>query len=92
MNDLQFNSEMDLYKRLKPALITKKRECDRLRLHYISEADIWNYLKRNVWQTSTNLELSNMVHDILNADVNKIDRTLKTALEKEVREPDIYNY
>ena len=87
MNDLTFNSEIDLYKRLKPALTTKKRECDRIRLNYISEADIWNYLKQNVWHKATNLELSNMVHDILNADVSKIDRTLKTKLQNEVRKP-----
>jgi len=89
MNDLQFDSEMELYKRLKPALTTKKRECDRIRLQYISEADIWNYLKRNVWHKSSNLELSNMVHDILTVDPSKIDQTLKAKLENEIRAPEL---
>ena len=88
MDDLQFDSEMDLYKRLKPALTTKKRECDRIRLGYISEADIWNYLKRHVWSKSSNLELANMVQDILTIDPHKIDQTLKTRLKNEVRPPD----
>jgi len=88
MNDLEFHSEMDLYKRLKPALTTKKRECARIRLPYISEADIWNYLKRNVWRKANNLELSSMVKDILAVDPNKIDQTLKAKLEQENRAPE----
>ena len=89
MHDLVFNSEAELYERLLPALSVKKNECHRARLKYISEADIWNYLKQVVWTKASNLELANMVNDILTTDIEKLDRTLRETLLKGERSPQV---
>ena len=80
---ITFNSEGDLYGRLRPALNTKKSECHRLKLDYISEADIWNYLKHTSWVKASNLDLSTMVTDILNTPIDRIDKFVKMNLYKQ---------
>ena len=55
----------ELYKRLKPALLTKKNELKRSGIEYIKEEDIWNYLIRNDWKKRENLTIAEMVNDIL---------------------------
>ena len=40
--ELQFNSVEELYKRVRPALTSKKREFRRSGINYIKEEDIWN--------------------------------------------------
>ena len=47
--DITFDTLEDLYKRVKPALKTKKEEMKRLGYIYIKEEDIWNYLKEIKW-------------------------------------------
>ena len=44
----------ELYKRLKPALLTKKNELKRSGIEYIKEEDIWNYLTEVKWANSKN--------------------------------------
>lgn len=82
---IEFKTEQDLYNRLKPALVSKKEECRRQRMDYISEADIWNYLKNTTWQRTNNLSLATMANDILNADINAIDKFIKQNLYQERR-------
>lgn len=77
---INFNSEEELYARLRPALTIKKEECKRLKMNYIKEADIWNYLKHSTWVNSKNLDLNNMVSDILNCDVVAVDNFVKKNL------------
>ena len=38
----------DLYKLLLPALKSKKREMHDLKYLYVTEQDIWNYIKENI--------------------------------------------
>lgn len=78
--NITFDSLEELYKRIKPALRTKKLEMNRLGLIYIKEEDIWNYLKEVKWINSTNLNLYQMVNDVLNADNMLIDKYLKDKL------------
>lgn len=68
----EINTLADLYKLLKPALKSKKREMNDLKYLYVTEKDIWNYIKENVWVNANNLTLSDMVSDILNTDNDKI--------------------
>lgn len=68
----EINSLQDLYRLLLPALKSKKREMNDLKYLYITEKDIWNYIKENIWSKTTNLTLSDMVSDILNTDNDKI--------------------
>ena len=78
--DITFGSLEELYKRIRPALKTKKEEMKRAGYIYIKEEDIWNYLKENKWMNSKNLSLYQMVNDVLNADNILIDKYLKEKL------------
>ncbi len=77
---LEFNNLEDLYKRIKPALETKKREMKRNGYSYIKVEDIWNYLKEIKWKNARNLLLYEMVNDVLNMDELEIDAYLKQKL------------
>ena len=83
--DINFNSLEELYRRIKPALITKKEEMNRGLYPYIEEEDIWNYLKEVKWKKTLDLSLSEMVNDILNCDDILIDNYLKTKLNMKER-------
>ncbi|MEG1495081.1 MAG: post-transcriptional regulator [Bacilli bacterium] len=83
--DLTFQSIEELYKRLFPALRTKKRELHNKDLAYITEDDIWNYLRHNKWNKSSNLTLSDMVNDILLLTGREVDEFLKSKLETTFR-------
>ena len=78
----EINSLADLYRLLHPALKSKEREMHDLKHLYIKEKDIWEYLRENVWSNATNLTLSDMVSDILNADNDKIASYLATKLKE----------
>lgn len=78
--DIMFNSLEELYKRIKPALKTKKEEMRRSGYIYIKEEDIWNYLTEIKWKNSKNLSLYQMVYDVLNAENILIDKYLKEKL------------
>ena len=78
--DVAFESLEELYKRIKPALITKKNEMKRDGYIYIKEEDIWNYLKERKWKNARDLSLSEMISDILNTDNIIIDSYLKEKL------------
>lgn len=78
--DITFGSLEELYKRIKPALKTKKEEMRRAGYIYIKEEDIWNYLKEVKWINAKNLSLYQMVSDVLNSDNMLIDKYLKEKL------------
>ena len=78
--DIKFESLEELYKRIKPALITKKNEMHRDGYIYIKEEDIWNYLKEIKWKDAKGLSLYDMTSDILNTDNIIIDNYLKEKL------------
>jgi hypothetical protein len=78
--DITFNSLEELYKRIKPALTTKKEQMRRNGYVYIKEEDIWNYLKEVKWLDSKNLSLYQMTCDILDTDDMIIDEYLRKKL------------
>ena len=80
--DLEFNTLEELYKRIYPALTTKRNELVRNGYKYIKEKDIWNYLSTTKWTNSKGLTLASMVNDILNSNNEQIDKYLKEYLEK----------
>lgn len=84
----EFTTVEQLYKRLTPALKTKKHEMQSLGYNYIKEEDIWNYLKEVKWINSKNLLLFEMVRDVLNADNGNIDNYVRQKLNS--RERKIY--
>lgn len=75
--DIEFNSVLELYERLKPALNAKLAELERNDIKYIKIEDIWNYLRISKWSKSNNLLLYQMVDDILNIDNMLLDNYVK---------------
>ena len=66
--DLLFDSEESLFKRLTPALKSKKKMMRKDKFYDITEDDIWNCLKKDLWNKRDDLSLCDMVDDILNTD------------------------
>ena len=85
--DIEFNSEQELYDRLKPALSSKEAELARNDMSYIKKEDIWNYLKLKKWMSSKNLLLYQMVDDIINIDNILLDNYVKDEMAKNRKEP-----
>lgn len=78
--DIEFNSIEELYRRLKPALRSKVIEMYRAGFTYITEDDVWNYLKEIKWRNSNGLKLYQMVNDVLNTDNVIVDNYLKDKM------------
>ncbi len=83
---MDFSNLEDLFKRVKPALTTKKRELFRLNINYVKEEDIWNYLREKSWKSSQGLDLATMVSDILNVSREEIESYLKEKMTDSERE------
>ena len=89
--DVKFNSLPDLYRRILPALKSKKKELRFKGLNYIHEEDIWNFLKNFKWSGSRNLDLGTMVNDIFNLNENQLNEYVKEEIMKHHREVDNLN-
>lgn len=83
--EMEFNSLLQLYKRLKPALTAKANEMRMQGYKYIKEDDVWNYLKEVKWSKSKNLLLFEMVRDVLNVDSLVIDDYVRGKLNSKER-------
>lgn len=83
--EMEFNSLLQLYKRLKPALTAKTNEMRMQGYKYIKEDDVWNYLKEVKWSKSKNLLLFEMVRDVLNVDSLVIDDYVRGKLNSKER-------
>ena len=81
---MEYKSQKELFDSLKGAFNVKLRMI-KVEYNYITKVDIWNYLKINKWSKDKNLSISEMVHDIINVDVNKVDTFLKEYIKKEER-------
>ena len=71
-----FSNLSQLYNRVKPALKSKCLDFKRLGINNISEADIWNYLKNNVWNKGKDLTLADIVDDIMSVNLEALDEYL----------------
>ena len=85
MEEIKFHSLNELYKRLLPALRSKKKQLLKNGIAYIHEEDIWNCCKDNCWNNRRNLELYNMVDDILNTPDDVFDNYIKNIIGDEHR-------
>ena len=86
---IEFQNIKQLYNRLLPALRTKKSEMIRYGINYVSEEDIWNYLKEIKWKKANNLSLYDMVNDVLNTDNSYIESYLKNKLKSRKSKPNL---
>ena len=80
--DIKFNSQEELFVRVKPALNAKLQELHRLGFSYITIDDIWNYLKESKWKNGKDLTLSDIVSNIIHVDNKMLDEFLKGKLSK----------
>ena len=81
MEDIRFNSLEELYNRLIPAMETKVNELKHNGIRYINIDDVWNYLKKNKWNKSKNLSLSDCVDDILNTNDEDYKKYIKEKMK-----------
>lgn len=80
----KFNSQMELFNKLRPAIRTKKHELIRNGIKFVKETDIWEYNKEYNWRQATGLTLASMVNDILNtSDKNYEEYVLKKIKDSE---------
>ena len=81
---MEYNSQEELFKSLKGAFKVKLRMINK-EYDYIKMVDIWNYLKINKWCKDKNLSISEMVNDIIDVDIIKVDLFLKKYIKNEER-------
>lgn len=62
--EIEFNSQYELFKKVLPALKTKKRELKKKGI-LVSEKDIFSFLVKAKWINAENLSLNEVVNDIL---------------------------
>lgn len=79
-----YNSQRELFNMLRGAFNVKLRLIEK-EYNYIKQIDIWNYLKINKWCKDKNLSLSEMVNDIIEVDITKVDLFIKSNLKEEDR-------
>ena len=63
--EVNFNNLKELKQRITPALNTKVKELKQSNISYVTNEDIWEYLKTNIWPNKTDLTLYDIVNDIL---------------------------
>lgn len=68
----KFNSITELYKRVLPALKSKKKELAISKLTFITEKDIWDCLRDTKWNKEASLTLFDIVNDILTISESSI--------------------
>ena len=81
---MEYKSGQELFNSLRGAFRVKLRMI-KDEYDYIKMVDIWNYLKINKWCKDKNLSISEMVNDIIDVDINKVDLFLKKHLKEEER-------
>lgn len=79
-----YKSQEELFNKLSGAFNVKLRLIKK-NYDYIKKVDIWNYLKINKWSKDKNLTISEMVNDIIDIDIRKVDLFLKEHLKEEER-------
>ena len=70
--DIVFNSQEELYKRVKPALLSKQKEIQRFNNTNLEIDEIWRILIEKKWKEANDLTLSDIVNDIMNASYEEL--------------------
>lgn len=80
-----FSSLEELYNRVTPALNSKLKDLTRVGVNYVQKADIWNYLKNNLWSKKKGLTLGEIVNDIMTVSNAELEMYVQNLMAKEVR-------
>ncbi len=83
-----FQTQQELYCRVRPALSSKAEEMRRLGYTFIKEEDVWNFLKESKWRQAEGLSLAQLVSDILNAENDPIQKYVLDRLKHVERKID----
>lgn len=83
MIKLEYQSLEELYNDLKGAFNVKLRLIGEDYKH-IKINDIWDYLRINKWSKDNGLTISEMVNDIIEVDIKKVDLFQREKLSKDV--------
>ena len=70
---MEYKSEEELFNSLRGAFNVKLRLI-KDNYSYIKMIDIWNYLKLNKWIKTKDLSISEMVNDIIDVDIEVIEK------------------
>lgn len=71
--DIEFKTLEELYNRVIPALNTKRNETLTIYKIDLDIKSIFNYLAETKWKYAKDLVLSEIVSDILNVDIYKVE-------------------
>ena len=83
-----FQTQQELYRRVRPALSSKAEEMRRLGYTFIKEEDVWNFLIESKWRQAEGLSLAQLVSDILNAENDPIQKYVLDRLKHVERKID----
>jgi len=83
--DIKFKTLPELYKRVLPALRSKKKELKLKGYVYIHEEDIWNFLKNFKWAGARDLDLGTIVSDIFDVNDSQLNEYVKEEIMKHHR-------
>lgn len=84
VREMEYKSQEELFSSLRPAFNVKMRMC-KDKYDYIKMIDIWNYLKITKWCKDKNLSISEIVNDIIDVDIDRVDLFLKKHIKEEKR-------
>lgn len=84
VREMEYSTERELFESLRGAFNVKIRMI-KDNYNYIKMIDIWNYLKINKWSKEKNLNLSEMVNDIIDVDIEKVDLFVKNYIKNQDR-------
>ena len=87
--DFGIDNILTLYKRVTPALNSKRLEFVRCSVDYIKNEDIWNYLVKKKWTSIHGLTLFDVVNDILNTEIDVISEYKKEMLKDIIISPNM---
>lgn len=72
MVEEKFDSITELYRRVLPALKSKKKELVSSKITFVTEKNIWDYLRETKWCNETKLTLFDIVNDILCVETDQL--------------------
>lgn len=80
--DIEFKTQEELYKRVLPALKSKKAELRRKGYNNIKEEDIWMFLAQEIFSKTTALTLSDIVSYIMHIDIERLEEYINTNFRR----------
>ena len=80
---MEYNSERELFEDLKGAFKVKLRMIEG-KYDNISMLDIYDYLKLNKWRYAKDLTISEIVNDIIDVDIAKLEDYIESRKEETV--------